>query len=83
MIASKTRKTERQRSDSYIKHAEQLLAMAEQELISSDGQIISVKGLKKLKMTDAAFIWTEPHSKRLKIRVTVQKEYSGTMLEKT
>ena len=41
-----------------------------------------IKGLKKLKLMDAAFIWTEPHSKRLKVRVNVQKEYSGTMLEK-
>ncbi len=31
-----------------------------------------IPGLKKVKLVDAAFIWTEPHSKRLKVRVTVQ-----------
>lgn len=33
-----------------------------------------VKGLKGLKLTDTNFIWTEPHSKRIKIKITVQKE---------
>jgi len=33
-----------------------------------------IKGLNKLKLIDANFIWTEPHSRRLKIRITVQKE---------
>ena len=33
-----------------------------------------VKGLKRVKMIDAAFLWTEPHSKRLKVKITVQKE---------
>ena len=32
-------------------------------------------------MIDAAFIWTEPHSRRLKVKLTVQKEVlSGTVL---
>lgn len=30
-----------------------------------------VKGLKRVKMIDAAFIWTEPHSRRLKVKITV------------
>lgn len=39
---------------------------------------------KQLKFTDATFIWTEPHSKRLKVRMTVRKEVlEKTMLEKT
>lgn len=33
-----------------------------------------LKGLNKVKLVDAAFIWTEPHSMKLKVRVTVQKE---------
>lgn len=49
MIASKTRFEERTRSHNYIKHAEQLLEMAEQELISNEGHLISVEGLKKLR----------------------------------
>lgn len=49
MIASRTKFTERTRSHNYIKHAEQLLTIAEQELISNDGHLISVEGLKKLR----------------------------------
>ena len=33
-----------------------------------------VKGLKGLKLVDSNFIWTEPHSKKIKIKLTVQKE---------
>lgn len=33
-----------------------------------------VKGLNKVKLADASFVWTEPHSKRLKVKLTVQKE---------
>lgn len=32
-------------------------------------------------MVDAAFIWTEPHSRRLKVKITIQKEVlNGTLL---
>ena len=35
-------------------------------------------------MIDAGFIWTEPHSRRIKVKLTVQKEVmGGTMLQKT
>ena len=34
----------------------------------------TVRGLSKLKLVDASFVWTEPHSRRLKIKLTVQKE---------
>ncbi|PKU34770.1 hypothetical protein llap_14926 [Limosa lapponica baueri] len=30
--------------------------------------------LSKVRLIDAGFIWTEPHSKRLKLKLTVQKE---------
>ena len=33
-----------------------------------------IRGLKKVKLIDANFIWTEPHSKRIKIKLKVQKE---------
>lgn len=33
-----------------------------------------IPGLSKVKLIDAAWIWTEPHSRRLKIKLTIQKE---------
>jgi nonsense-mediated mRNA decay protein 3 len=41
-----------------------------------------IPGLNKLKLIDAAWIWTEPHSMRLKIKITVQKEVmNGAVLQ--
>lgn len=42
-----------------------------------------VRGLSKVKLVDASFVWTEPHSKRLKIKLTIQKEVfsSGAVLQ--
>lgn len=34
----------------------------------------SIHGLTKFKLVDAAFIWTEPHSKRLKVKLALQRE---------
>ena len=31
----------------------------------------NIKGLKRVKLLDASFIWTEPHSRRIKIKLTV------------
>lgn len=28
----------------------------------------------KVRLTDASFVWTEPHSKRIKVKLTIQKE---------
>lgn len=28
----------------------------------------------QLELKDAGFIWTEPHSRRIKVKITVQKE---------
>ncbi|WOG82842.1 hypothetical protein DCAR_0102010 [Daucus carota subsp. sativus] len=43
-----------------------------------------VKNLNKVKLVDAGFIWTEPHSKRLKVKLRVQKEVlNGAVLEQT
>jgi NMD protein affecting ribosome stability and mRNA decay len=28
----------------------------------------------EVRLVDAGFIWTEPHSKRIKVKLTIQKE---------
>ncbi|KAJ3282265.1 hypothetical protein HDU76_008738 [Blyttiomyces sp. JEL0837] len=33
-----------------------------------------LKGLTKVRLVDAGFIWTEPHSRRVKVKLTIQKE---------
>lgn len=41
-----------------------------------------IKGLNKVKLIDAGFVWTEPHSKRLKVKLTIQKEvFTSTILQ--
>mmetsp|Transcript_64069 Transcript_64069/g.126103 ORF Transcript_64069/g.126103 Transcript_64069/m.126103 type:complete len:591 (-) Transcript_64069:36-1808(-) len=41
-----------------------------------------VVGLSRVKLIDAVWIWTEPHSMRLKIKLTVQKEVvNGAVLQ--
>eukprot|EP00999_Lentomonas_sp_LEN2_P002505 NODE_403_length_1543_cov_95.221045_g371_i0.p1 GENE.NODE_403_length_1543_cov_95.221045_g371_i0~~NODE_403_length_1543_cov_95.221045_g371_i0.p1 ORF type:complete len:402 (+),score=55.37 NODE_403_length_1543_cov_95.221045_g371_i0:82-1287(+) len=43
-----------------------------------------IKGLNSVKLVDASWIWTEPHSKRLKIKLTVQQElFSNTSVQQT
>lgn len=40
--------------------------------------------LQDVRLIDASFIWTEPHSKRIKVKVIVQKEVAnGAFLEQT
>jgi nonsense-mediated mRNA decay protein 3 len=36
-----------------------------------------LKGLSKVHLVDAGFVWTEPHSKRVKVKLTIQKEVVG------
>jgi len=31
-----------------------------------------MKGLNKVKIVDATFIWTEPHSRRVKMKMVIQ-----------
>jgi len=39
---------------------------------------------KEVRLVDASFIWTEEHSKRIKVKVTVQKEIAaGSVLQQT
>eukprot|EP01134_Creolimax_fragrantissima_P008096 CFRG8096T1 len=41
-----------------------------------------LKGLNKVRLIDAGFIWTEPHSKRIKVKVTIQKAaFADTVLQ--
>jgi nonsense-mediated mRNA decay protein 3 len=43
-----------------------------------------LRGLTKVRIIDASFIWTEPHSRRVKVKITVQKEqFEGTILQQT
>ena len=42
------------------------------------------KGLNRVKLVDASFIWTEPHSRRLKVKLTIQKDvFNGAILQHT
>ncbi|KAI8914492.1 NMD3 family-domain-containing protein, partial [Gorgonomyces haynaldii] len=41
-----------------------------------------LKGLQKVRLVDASFIWTEPHSRRIKVKLTIQKEvFANTILQ--
>ena len=43
-----------------------------------------LRGLSKVRITDASFIWTEPHSRRVKVKITLQQEaFQGTILQQT
>lgn len=36
-----------------------------------------LKGLNRVNLIDATFVWTEPHSRRIKVKLTIQKEVNG------
>jgi nonsense-mediated mRNA decay protein 3 len=41
-----------------------------------------LKGLDKIKLIDAGFMWTEPHSKRIKVKLAIQSEVmNGAILQ--
>lgn len=41
-----------------------------------------IKGLNKVRLIDAGFVWTEPHSMRIKVKLTIQKEVmNGAVLQ--
>ena len=43
-----------------------------------------LRGLSKVRVIDASFIWTEPHSRRVKVKITIQQEaFQGTILQQT
>jgi nonsense-mediated mRNA decay protein 3 len=38
----------------------------------------------QVKLVDAGFIWTEPHSRRLKVKLSIQREvFNGAILQQT
>jgi len=43
-----------------------------------------LKNIQRVKLVDASFVWTEPHSKRIKVKLTVQGEVvAGTILQQS
>ena len=43
-----------------------------------------LRGLSKVRIIDASFIWTEPHSRRIKVKITIQQEaFQGAILQQT
>jgi nonsense-mediated mRNA decay protein 3 len=43
-----------------------------------------LRGLSKVRIIDASFIWTEPHSRRVKVKITIQQEaFAGTIVQQT
>ncbi|KAI5291676.1 hypothetical protein KEM54_001870 [Ascosphaera aggregata] len=43
-----------------------------------------LRGLHKVRIIDAGFLWTEPHSRRIKVKITVQAEvFQGTIMQQT
>lgn len=38
-----------------------------------------VKGMNKVTFQSASFVWTEPHSKRMKLRIVFGREVSDNM----
>jgi nonsense-mediated mRNA decay protein 3 len=43
-----------------------------------------LRGLHKVRIIDASFIWTEPHSRRVKVKLTIQDSVSeGVVLQQT
>ena len=56
------------------------MALESKELMATC--LRKVNGLNKVKLVDAVWIWTEPHSMRLKIKITIQKEVmNGAVLQ--
>ncbi|UNI21674.1 ribosome-binding protein [Purpureocillium takamizusanense] len=39
-----------------------------------------LRGLHKVRVVDASFIWTEPHSRRIKVKLTIQDQVQDGML---
>lgn len=41
-----------------------------------------LRGLNRVRIIDAGFIWTEPHSRRIKVKITIQQEaFQGTIVQ--
>ena len=58
----------------------QKVALESKELMSAC--LKKIPGLNKVKLVDAVWIWTEPHSMRIKLKITIQKEViNNTILQ--
>ena len=54
------------------------------EVSISQNEILLKNICNQVRLIDAGFIWTEPHSKRIKVKLTVQKEVAqGAILQQT
>lgn len=42
-----------------------------------------IRGLKAVRMVDASWIWQEPHSRRLKVKLTVQKDWQSSVVQQS
>ncbi|KAF2754628.1 nonsense-mediated mRNA decay protein 3 [Pseudovirgaria hyperparasitica] len=43
-----------------------------------------LRGLNKVRIIDASFIWTEPHSRRVKVKITIQQEaFQNTIIQQS
>ncbi|KAI9780228.1 MAG: ribosome-binding protein [Geoglossum umbratile] len=43
-----------------------------------------LRGLSKVRIIDASFVWTEPHSRRVKVKITIQQEaFQGAILQQS
>jgi len=43
-----------------------------------------LRGLNKVRIIDAHFLWTEPHSRRIKVKITVQQEaFEGAIVQQS
>ena len=42
-----------------------------------------LRGLQKVRMVDAHFLWTEPHSRRLKVQITIQEKIQDHILNQS
>merc|ERR1712000_371862 len=43
-----------------------------------------LRGLNKVRIVDASFVWTEPHSRRLRVKITIQDSVQdGVLLQQS
>ncbi|KAK0458727.1 NMD3 family-domain-containing protein [Desarmillaria tabescens] len=81
----------KQASVSFCRNCERFLAPPQSWVLArpESSELLAIclkklKGLNKVRLTEAHFIWTEPHSKRLRVSLTIQKEVlTNTILEQT
>ena len=63
--------------------SKELLAFCLKKIKGESFLFFSSIGLKQVKLVDAEFVWTEPHSKRIKVNLTIQKEAFGVILQQS